>query len=403
MTEHTDILIVGGGLVGTSLAIALEAAGCRATLVEANAPSTTAQSRPDERHLALARASANGLQHLGVWPRLADVAAPIRRVHVSRAGDFGATRLSADQAGVDALGWTVPASRLGAALQQRVQACAELVRHAPATVAQVAPAEDGWNVRVRDADGDRDIHTRLLVGADGARSMVRDRIGIDADTHDYHQSLFVAAVTPQQAHAGRAFERFTDAGPVAMLPLAGNQAGLVLTVAGDTADDVAAMSDEAFLELAQQRFGWRLGRLLRPGRRFRHDIRSVQARRVTARRSAVIGNAAQSVHPVGAQGFNLGLRDALTLAELVAASPDPGSDDVLAGHAARRAPDREGVSRMSHGLIEYVCREQAALSPLRSLGMLTLDRLGPLRRGMLRRGMGFRGQLPRAVGERPEA
>ncbi|HET8553440.1 MAG TPA: 2-octaprenyl-6-methoxyphenyl hydroxylase [Rhodanobacteraceae bacterium] len=400
MDEHTDILIVGGGLVGASLAIALDAAGCRATMVEASVPRADAQPRHDERNLALARASVNGLRALGVWSNADAHATPIRHIHVSRAGEFGATRLSAERFGVEALGWTLPASQLGAALTARLQACTQLVRHAPAKVETVIREADGWCVRISENGQEREVHTRLLVGADGSHSMVREQLGIAADTYDYEQTLFVATVTPERAPDGRAFERFADAGPIALLPLAGGQAGLVLTVASDQADAVAALSADDFLALAQQRFGWRLGHLTRSGRRFRHAIQRIAAQALTAPRAVLVGNAAQTVHPVGAQGFNLGLRDALTLAELVAGADDPGNPDLLDTYAARRAPDREGVMAMSHGLIRLACLEQPWLAPLRTLGLLAFDRLPPLRHAMARRGMGFRGQPPRDVLEK---
>jgi 2-octaprenyl-6-methoxyphenol hydroxylase len=397
MSEHTDILIVGGGLVGTSLAIALDAAGRKVTLVEAAAPRRGAKPPRDERNLALARASVNALRALDVWPHVAQKAAPIRRIHVSRAGTFGAARLDARQAGVDALGWTIPASRLGAALQARLDACTTLVRHAPATVDGVNGDSGGWCVHVHDKTGQRKVHARLLVGADGSGSMVRGALGIGADTYDYQQTLFVATVKPKRPLDGCAYERFADAGPIALLPLAGGLAGLVLTVAADQADQVAALDDEAFVALAQQRFGWRQGRLARPGRRFRHPIQRVAAQALTTPRAVLVGNAAQTVHPVGAQGFNLGLRDALTLAELAATSDDPGDPALLETYVRRREPDRKAVMAMSHGLIRLACVEQPWLAPVRTLGLLAFDRVRPLRRRMLRGGMGFHAKAPRQV------
>ncbi|HET7359275.1 MAG TPA: 2-octaprenyl-6-methoxyphenyl hydroxylase [Rhodanobacteraceae bacterium] len=397
MSERTDILIVGGGLVGASLAIALDAAGRAATLVEAAPPRSGAQPSYDERNLALARASVNGLRALGVWAHAEAGATPIRRIHVSRRGEFGSMRMDAADAGVDALGWTLPARELGAALARRLDGCARLRRHAPAWLLQLQRSGDGWRARIAGDDGERDIETRLLVGADGSDSFVRAQLGIDADVHDYRQTLFVATLTPQRAAEGRAFERFADGGPVAVLPLAAGRIGLVLTVSSDEAASVAAMDDEAFAALAQQRFGWRLGRLARPGRRFPHAIRRVAARSLIAQRAVLVGNAAQTVHPIGAQGFNLGLRDALTLAETVAGADDPGRADLLDAYAARRAPDRDGIMAMTHGLVSLACLQQPALGPLRSLALLALDRVPPLNRAMTRRGMGFRGEPPQAV------
>lgn len=400
MHESCDILVVGGGLVGASLAIALDAAGRRVCMVEALAPRTGGTASYGERNLALARASVNALQALGVWPHAAAQATPIRHVHVSRTGDFGALRLDAHTQGVDALGYTLPARELGAALQRRLLECQYLQRHAPATLVGMQPREGGWRAHVESADGEpMEIDTALLVGADGSQSFVRESLGIGADTFDYEQTLFVSTVTPQQAPNGRAFERFSDTGPVALVPLADDRAGLVLTAVGDEAETIAALDDDGFMALAQRRFGARLGRLTRPGRRYPHVAKRVAAQALTARRAVLVGNAAQAVHPIGAQGFNLGLRDALTLAEL-AAHDDPGSADLLATYRARRTPDRDGVMAFSHGLVRLACAPQAALSPLRSLSLLALNGIPGLKNAVARRGMGFRGQPPRAVLER---
>jgi 2-octaprenyl-6-methoxyphenol hydroxylase len=398
--NEPGVLIVGGGLVGASLAIALDAAGIAATLVETAAPRADAQPSYDERNLALARATVNGLDALGVWRHAAAQATPIRHIRVSRAGEFGSARIDADRQGVDALGWTLPARELGAALLRRLDECTRLNRLAPATLAALEPRVDGWRAHIDTPDGQRSLDTPLLVGADGTGSFVRTQLGIAAEHHDYRQTLFVCTITPERHHANRAYERFADDGPIALLPLAERRCGLVLTMAADEADMVAALDDAAFIELAQRRFGWRLGRLSRPGKRHPYAIHRVAAAQVIGPRAVLVGNAAQTVHPIGAQGFNLGLRDALTLAELVAASHDPGAAELLERYAARRAPDREGTMAMSHGLVRLACLPQPLLAPLRSLAMLACDRVPPLQRALARRGMGFRGEPPHAVLER---
>lgn len=395
-----NILIVGGGLVGASLAIALDAAGCQVTLVEAAAPRTDAQPSYDERNLALARATVNGLAAIGVWPLVAAQATPIRHIHVSRAGEFGSARLDASRHGVDALGWTLPARELGAGLLKRLDTCERLVRLAPASLVGLEKHPDGWRAQVKTGQDIQHIDAALLVGADGTESFVRSQLGIEIDTHDYQQTLYVCTVTPERDPANRAWERFSDDGPIAMLPLAERRCGLVLTVASEIAADVTALDDAGFIALAQQRFGWRLGKLSRPGRRHPYAIRRVAARRLIASRAVLVGNAAQTVHPIGAQGFNLGLRDALTLAELVADVADPGVSDLLERYAARRAPDREGTMAMSHDLVRFACMPQPLLAPFRSLALLAYDRVPPLQQAMARRGMGFRGEPPRAVLER---
>jgi 2-octaprenyl-6-methoxyphenol hydroxylase len=411
MREHSDILIVGGGLVGASLAIALDAAGRSATLVEASAPRAPAQPSYDERNLALARATVNALTNLGVWKHVHG-ATPITRLHVSRAGEFGAARLSAGEAGLDALGATLPARELGNALELRLRECTHLTRLMPAKLEKLefpSRAEagtsgpglrrgdgnhDGWRATIRIGDEIREIETKLLVGADGTHSFVRAQAGIAADGHDYAQSLIVCTITPERDPDGCAYERFSDEGPVALLPLGGRRCGLVLTVASDQAVSVLTMGDEAFAEVAQQRFGWKLGRLTRPGKRQAHPARRVLAQSLIAPRTAVIGNAAQTIHPIGAQGFNLGLRDALTLAELAAHAADPGGGELLRDYAARRAPDREGVLAFSHGLISLACLRQPMLAPLRSLALVAFDSVPPLKRALARRGMGWRGSAP---------
>lgn len=394
------VLIVGGGLVGASLAIALDAAGIEAVMVEAAAPRVGDQPSYDERNLALARATVNGLAAIGVWKHAQAQATPIRHIHVTRAGEFGSVRMAAEQEGVDALGWTLPARELGAALLRRLDECTRLRRLAPARVASLEPLADGWRARIHTQEGELAIDAALLVGADGTASFVRERLGIAVERHDYRQTLFVCTVTPEREHAQRAYERFTDDGPIALLPLAGRRCGLVLTVPQHQAKAVEAMDDEAFVALAQQRFGWRLGRLGRPGKRHPYAIQRVAAQSLVSTRAVLVGNAAQTVHPIGAQGFNLGLRDALTLAELLAQAPDPGAEDLLERYAARRAPDRDGTMAMSHGLVQLACLPQPLLAPLRSLALLAFDRLPPLQRLIARRGMGFRGDPPRAVLER---
>lgn len=395
---QVDVLIVGGGLVGSSLAIALGESGQRVALAEAFAPHVSSEPVAGERHLALASASVQGLASIGVWPHVATRANPIRKVHVSRAGEFGALRLDAAEQGVDSLGHTLPARQLGAGLARRLQDCAGIQRLTPARLVSLEPVAGGWRAALETGQGrQRTIEARLVVGADGTHSSVRDLLGIECDRFDYRQTVFVCTAATERPHEDRAFERFGDHGPAALLPLAGGQCGLVMAVPGEQAEEVAALDDGAYLALAAARLGNRLGRLSAPGKRHRHEVMRVAARSLTGPRAVLLGNAAQTVHPIGAQGFNLGLRDALTLAELLVDHDDPGSRELLAEYARRRTPDRDGVMAFSHGLIRLACLPQPILGPLRSLALVGMDAIPALRRSVARRGMGYRGEPPRAV------
>ena len=398
MTEH-DVLIVGGGLVGASLAIALDGTGLRVALAETVPPRADLQPSYDERNLALARVTVNALSALGVWGRVGARATPIRRIHISRKGEFGAVRLDAARHGLDAFGAVLPARELGNGLLAQLDACRSLARYTPARLNAFETAADAITARLTTSAGEQVVRTRLLVGADGTTSFVRDALGIQADNVDYVQTAFVCTATPEQAPDGRAFERFTASGPVALLPLSERRAGIVLTVPAADAERVATLDDAGFVELLQERFGYRLGRLARPGRRVSYPLVRVQAQRVHAPRAVLVGNAAQTLHPIGAQGFNLGLRDALTLAELLAdtaqAGGDPGAPELLETYAQRRCEDRAGTIAFSDGLARFTTSEAPPLKLLRSFGLLALDRIPSLQGALVKRGMGFRGHVPR--------
>ncbi len=393
-----DVVIIGGGLVGSSLAIALDGIGLKVALVESAAPRVDAQPSYDERNLVLARASLNALQALGVADLYAGLTTPIQRVHISRRGDFGAVRIAADELDLPELGAVIPARELGNALLQRLDRCADLERHAPAELAAIESKDDHVVLSLRKTDGEVELQTRLLVGADGTRSMVREHFGIGTSDTDYQQSALVTTLMPSRPLDGTAYERFTDSGPVALLPLTAGRAGLVLTVPSDDAERIAALDDDAFIAFVHERFGYRAGRLTRPGKRKPYPLMRSLANTLTASRMVLVGNAAQTLHPLGAQGFNLGLRDALTLAEslanVAATSGDAGADKMLVDYAEARNDDRLATTSFSDDLVHLMASDTLPLRGLRSLGFLMLDRVPALKRRVALRGLGFRGRTP---------
>jgi 2-octaprenyl-6-methoxyphenol hydroxylase len=393
-TKH-DVVIVGGGLVGASLAIALDRIGVDVGLVEA-APAGTLPAVFDERNLSFAEASVNALSALGILQKLRAPTAPIRRIHVSRNGDFGRVRLDAGDYGREAFGQVVVARDFGEALETRLAELTHLTRYRPARFVGLDAADGGSrDVRIVDADGERVLTTKLVVAADGTRSSVRDALGIAAQQHDYAQTLFVARLRAERAPDGTAYERFGDDGPTALLPRGDRHYGVVHGVAREEADIVAALDDAAFLARLQHAFGWRVGRLLSVGVRNAYPAIRVRAARLTATRAVLVGNAAQTLHPAGAQGFNLGLRDALTLAELIETrGGDPGADALLDAHARRRDDDRTRTLAFSDGLARLTADRAPLLRPLRSAGLLALDRMPSAQAWLVGGAMGYRGDVP---------
>lgn len=390
-----DVVIVGGGLVGASLAIALDRLGIDVALVEAT-PGDRLPAVFDERNLSFSEATVNALTALGVMARLRAPAGPVQRIHVSRQGDFGRVLLDAARYGRSEFGRVVVARDLGEALEARLAEGRRVTRYRPARFAGLGAATPGWReLRVQDADGERTLRARLLVGADGTDSGVRRALGIGVETHDYGSSLIVARVRAARAPDGTAYERLTSHGPTALLPRGDRHYGLVHAVARDQAEAWLALDESAFLDRVQEAFGWRVGRLLACGARHAYPVRKVLASRLVAERAVVVGNAAQTVHPVGAQGFNLGLRDALTLAELVERDgADPGSAALLAGYASRRTEDRARTIAFSDGLARVATNDAPLASPLRSVGLWAVGRVAPVQSWLVAGAMGYRGDVP---------
>ena len=380
--------------------MALSAQRKRVALIEAFAVRNEAPSW-DERCIALNAASRRILEALDLWDELAPQATPILSTHISERGRFGAARFTAEQSGLPALGYNTPLRAINTLLWSRARAAGVTVL-CPARLDGMQVLSDHVDVRLRagtDADAElTSLRTRLLVAADGARSAVREQLRIKAETRDYGQCALVTAVRPQHAHDAVAYERFLSTGPLALLPkpddAQGHACSLVWTLPSEQIDEALALDDAAFLARAQTEFGERVGRFLVLGRRQSYPLTRVISERLRAPRTVFIGNAAQSLHPVAAQGFNLGLRDAATLAELLDGMVDPGADALLMEYESRRKEDRERVSAFTDRLVRLFSNRLPGLRGLRHLGLLFLELDTPARDGILRQNLGFGAALP---------
>jgi len=393
-----DVVVAGGGMVGASLAAALASIPLKVLVVEPFPPRSEGQPSYDDRATAVSEGSRRILEAIGCWDRVVSRAAPIRNIHVSERGRFGATRMRAGEHGLESFGHVVENRALGAALWGRLEACDAVELWTPARVDGLEEAGDAVFVSVsREGSKPKRIRARLLVAADGARSPLREMAGIGHETIDYGQTALIANVSPSVDHAGTAFERFTPDGPLAVLPLTEGRTTVVWTLSPEQAEKVSALGDEAFLAGLQAAFGYRLGRFVRVGGRAAYPLSLVQATAWSAGRVALAGNSAHGIHPVAGQGFNLGLRDAAALAELVASDPggDPGRPGLLAEYGAWREGDRSATIRYTDGLVRLFINPLGPVKAARSLGLVGLDLLPRARSAVARRGMGLAGRLPR--------
>ena len=398
-----DLLIVGGGMVGASLACAL--GGCadapRIGLVEAVPFDAASQPSYDGRASALAWGSRRILDGIGVWPRVeAGGAAPIETIRVSDRGHFGATRLAAREAGVPALGYVVRNRVLGDALAQRLAELPAVEVIAPARPLALTIEAERAVVTLQGEGGERKVSSRLLVGADGGRSAVRELAGIEARSRDYGQSAVIAEVRMTRPHRGCAFERFTDTGPLALLPLdERDRCSLVWTTRHDQVETLLALDEADFLARLTRRSGRLLGTALELHGRHAYPLALLLVDEPVRPRLALIGNAAHAVHPVGGQGYNLGLRDAVALAETVIdglrGGRDPGDLTLLQGYASGRAVDYRRTVRFTDSMVGLFSNNLPPLTAARNAGLFALDLLPPLKRLLMEHAMGLAGRQTR--------
>ncbi len=397
---EVDVAIVGGGLVGASLALALAPLGLRMVVLEAQPQGTIDQPSFDERTTALANGSVRVFETLAVWSRMEREAAPIRRIHVSEQGRFGVARIDAAEQGLAALGYVVPNRVIGEGLYEGLERSDTVRMLAPARVRSTSLDADERCLQVEHEGQTRTLRARLVVAADGANSIVREQAGISVQRTDYEQTALISTMTTQRFHDHVAYERFTPDGPIAVLPLQDGRCGVVWTRRPEEARRLLALDDAAFLSGLQDAFGFRLGRLLKIGQRHAYELCLSRSEAHYAERLAVVGNAAQGLHPIAGQGFNLGLRDAVSLAEVLsdsmAAGPcDPGDETLLRDYAAWRGEDRRRIVGFTDGLVRLFGMPLGVVRGMRGLGMLAFDSFPPAKSAMARLSVGAAGRVPR--------
>jgi 2-octaprenyl-6-methoxyphenol hydroxylase len=398
-----EVLVVGGGLVGSVLAAALASIPVRTVLVEARDPRLLEQPSFDGRVTALANGSQRILGELGLWSAVQAEAQPIRSIHIGERGRFGAARIEAHEEGVAALGFTVENRILGKALWDRLsQPTAGFTCLAPAAVTEFEADDSGVTAAVESGGKSSTVRARLLVAADGADSSVRRALGIAAREDDYEQGAIIVNCTTQAPHAGRAYERFTPQGPLAVLPLPRGRIAVIWTLPAARAEECMALDEAAFRSELSGAFGRRLGRFERIGQRSLHRLRRTLSDALTGPRTLLIGNAAVSLHPVAGQGFNLALRDVATIAELVAdevrrtgAAADAGAAAVLDRYRAWRVSDQRKVAAFTHGLVRCFGASLPGLGVLRGFSLVAFDLLPGAKSQLARHTMGMAGRLPR--------
>jgi len=388
---HYDVVIIGGGLVGTGLAAALQHTGMRVALVDARMPSNN-----DHRLFALSASSCQFLQNLNLWDGLKQKASPIHQVHVSRQGRFGSVRLNREEVHASALGHVIPAKEVERALNELVAALPNEVCtiYRPAKLLSLTPAESQVELTLETAKEQIQLTAGIVIGADGTESTVRNELQIAVEEVDYEQTAIVFKTTLHRSHLNIAYERFTEDGAIAMLPLPNNQCASIWSVENDKAHDLLAMSDSEFLQNLQHEFGYRLGRLEAASPRFSYPLRMRKAKKAVLGRVMLIGNAAHTLHPIAAQGFNLAVHEVAALVDALAAAKYQTSAGVLTAAYQQSQKQFKMSANVSSKLPRLFASENSWLSVMLQLSMVGLDVLPPIKNYFIKGMMGHSGVVP---------
>ncbi|WP_312239678.1 2-octaprenyl-6-methoxyphenyl hydroxylase [Pantoea sp.] len=388
-----SIIIAGGGMAGATLALAishLTQGKLPVTLIESREPDSRAHPGYDSRAIALAAGTCQQLAAIDLWRTLESCATPIIDIHVSDRGHAGFVSMQAQEYGLSALGNVVELFDVGQRLFTRLERAPGVSLRCPASVVSVSRQQESVQVTL---DSGEQLSGALLVAADGSRSPLAASCGIQWRRDDYQQLALIANVTTQLPHQGRAFERFTEHGPLALLPMSEGRLSLVWSHPLSARETVQSWSDAEFLTQLQRAFGWRLGKFTQAGQRDCYPLALQVATSTVSHRLALVGNAAQTLHPIAGQGFNLGLRDVMSLAETLAAAhrhqQDVGSFGVLQHYRQRREPDREATIGVTDGLVRLFANRYAPLVVGRNLGLMAMDNQPWLRNQLAERTLGW--------------
>lgn len=390
-----DVAIVGGGLAGMTLACALKASGLQVALIEAQ-PESAAVARGQAYHINLL--SSRIFAGLGVWEAMRTEVNPIEQIRLSDADHRGIVQFTRPDLGTPYLGFVAEHRVILAGLQRGVQHCANVTYLCPAELVRTQYHSTGIELELKQPDGLLKLQTRLLVGADGARSPIRQQAGIRTDGWQYWQACVVAFIQPEQPHHNIAYERFWPSGPFAILPLPNNVCRIVWTAPKSEAEAIAALDDADFLHQLKQRYGDQMGELSLIGQRSVFPVHLMQSRRYTQSRLALIGDAAHCCHPVGGQGVNLGIRDAAALAQVLTAAHHRGEDigdvRVLKRYERWRKFENLVILAFTDLLDRVFSNHWLPIVGLRRLGLWSLRTIRPLKRFALRLMTGLTGRAP---------
>lgn len=398
MQQDYDLLIAGGGLAGNCLALALKDTGLRMAIIEANTREQLSVSPAGDRALALAGGTVKMLEALGIWQGMRQAATAIKTIHISDRGHFGKARLSARQANVEALGYVVSARDIETHVARFVnEANIELI--CPARVVGLMSGDDAIHVSLKRGNEPFSVSAKLLVGADGGLSSVRRLLDINQKVTEYGQTALVTTVKTSVPHNHTAYERFTASGPLAMLPVGNNECAVVWTRTDEDAKALMAGSETDFLNELQDCFGYRLGELTLTAPRRAFPLSLIRAEKMVSGRAVIIGNAVHQLHPVAGQGFNLGLRDVVVLAEMLIRqheeARDVGAADFLSRYAKARQKDHDRVVGFTDQVVRIFSNDWLAPALARNIGLTLLDHIPAAKTLLTRQAMGLAGRLPR--------